>query len=137
MDASYPSDGVESAELDVEAGRQLKLTIYMQTLKGLESDGLNLEFRSDGAGQSADSPADLYLKVRRPRLVSTMKCAPSSLCSGLMHRCLKDLGSDVELQLDGSKLEKNKEYKLSVGQTLKIGSDAVFQARAKIPSYVW
>ena len=37
--------------------------LYLQALTGLESAGLDLVFRSEGSGQSADSPADLFIKV--------------------------------------------------------------------------
>lgn len=46
---------------------------------------------------------------------------------GLSQLTTQDVGSQVPLLLDGKELEKNKEYKLSVGQTLKIGDDAVYQ----------
>ena len=42
---------------------------------------------------------------------------------------VQDLGSNVEISLDGKKLEKNKEYQISVGQELKIGNDATYQVR--------
>ena len=42
---------------------------------------------------------------------------------------LQDVGSKAEISLDGKALEKNKEYKISVGQELKIGDDAVYQVR--------
>lgn len=42
----------------------------------------------------------------------------------------------MEVTLDGKSLEKNKEYKLSVGQTLKIGDDAVYQVEHFSPSNV-
>ena len=39
----------------------------------------------------------------------------------------QDTGSNVDISLDGKKLEKNKEYQISVGQELKIGNDATYQ----------
>ena len=33
----------------------------------------------------------------------------------------------MPISLDGKSLEKNKEYKLSIGQEFKIGDDAVYQ----------
>lgn len=40
---------------------------------------------------------------------------------------MQDVGSKAEISLDGKALEKNKEYKISVGQELKIGDDALYQ----------
>lgn len=42
----------------------------------------------------------------------------------------QDVGSKAEISLDGKALEKNKEYKISVGQELKIGDDALYQVIA-------
>jgi len=40
---------------------------------------------------------------------------------------LQDIGSKLDISLDGKKLEQNKEYQISIGQELKIGDEATYQ----------
>lgn len=45
---------------------------------------------------------------------------------------VQDVGSQVIVSINGQPLEKFKEYKLAVGQVLKIGDDAVYQVSAQL-----
>ena len=46
----------------------------------------------------------------------------------------QDVGSKAEIKIDGKPMEKNKEYKLSVGQVLEVGDSASYKVRKMLIS---
>ena len=65
--------------------------LLIQDLKGLENEGLELEFRSEGPAKSIDAPADIYLKVsshyrqKQSAVQTPVKIIKSISCSMLSY----------------------------------------------------